>query len=89
MLVWWGQGWYDLGLRELVPAVQRPEPWVVDPPAEVGKIVAALHRGGKAGITTAIQGAGGSGKTTIAKMVRADRRILRRRWPSLLGDGGP
>lgn len=29
LLVWWGQRWYDTGLRELVPAVQRPESWVV------------------------------------------------------------
>ena len=30
------------------------------------------------GITTAVHGAGGFGKTTVAKMVRADRRVLRR-----------
>ena len=59
--------------------MQRPEPWVVDRPAEVDQIVAALRRrGGTVGITTAVQGAGGFGKTTVAKMVRADRRVLRR-----------
>ena len=35
-------------------------------------------RGGTVGITTAVQGAGGFGKTTVAKLVRADRRVLRR-----------
>ena len=63
----------------LVPAVQRPEPWVVYRPAEVDRIVAALRRSaGTVGVTTAVHGAGGFGKTTVAKMVRADRRVLRR-----------
>jgi hypothetical protein len=67
------------GLSVLVPAVQRPEPWVVDRPAEVDQVVAALRRSaGTVGITTAVHGAGGFGKTTVAKMVRADRRVLRR-----------
>src|ERR1017187_2167075 len=79
LLVWSSQRWYERGLAALIPAVQRPEPWVVDRPAEVGQIVAALrHRGGTVGITTAVQGAGGFGKTTVAKIVRADRRVLRR-----------
>ncbi len=33
---------------------------------------------GTVGITTAVHGAGGFGKTTVAKMVRADRRVRRR-----------
>ena len=79
LLVWGAQRWYDRGLSVLVPAVQRPEPWVVDRPAEVDQIVAALRRrAGTVGITTAVHGAGGFGKTTVAKMVRADRRVLRR-----------
>ena len=79
LLVWSSQRWYERGLAALIPAVQRPEPWVVDRPAEVGQIVAALRRrGGTVGITTAVQGAGGFGKTTVAKIVRADRRVLRR-----------
>src|ERR1022692_3066653 len=79
LLVWGAQRWYERGLAVLVPAVQRPEPWVVDRPAEVGQVVAALRRrGGTVGITTAVQGAGGFGKTTVAKLVRADRRVLRR-----------
>jgi WD40 repeat protein len=78
LLVWWAQRRYDAGLRDMVPAVQRPEPWVVGRPAEVGRVVAALRHGGTVGITTALHGAGGFGKTTVARMVRADRRILRR-----------
>ena len=79
LLVWAAQRWYERGLSVLVPAVQRPEPWVVDRPAEVDQIVAALRRSaGTVGITTAVHGAGGFGKTTVAKMVRADRRVLRR-----------
>ena len=79
LLVWAAQRWYERGLAVLVPAVQRPEPWVVDRPTEVDQIVAALRRrgGGTVGITTAVHGAGGFGKTTVAKMVRADRRVLR------------
>jgi len=79
LLVWGVQRWYNRGLSVLVPAVQRPEPWVVDRPGEVGQVVAALRRrAGTVGITTAVHGAGGFGKTTVAKMVRADRRVLRR-----------
>ncbi len=78
-LLWWAQRGYERALSVLVPAVQRPEPWVVDRPAEVDQIVAALRRrrGGTVGITTAVHGAGGFGKTTVAKIVRADRRVLR------------
>jgi hypothetical protein len=80
LAVWWAQRWYDRSLAELVPVVQRPEPWVVDRPAEVNQVVAALCRKAgmeTVGITTAVQGAGGFGKTTVAKIVRADRRVLR------------
>jgi WD40 repeat protein len=80
LLVWAAQRWYERERSVLVPAVQRPEPWVVDRPAEVDQIVVALRRrrGGTVGITTAVHGAGGFGKTTVAKMVRADRRVLSR-----------
>ena len=51
----------------------------MDRPDEVEKIVAALkRRRGTVGITTVVQGAGGFGKTTVAMMVSADRRVLRR-----------
>ena len=49
LLVWAAQRWYERGLSVLVPAVQRPEPWVVDRPAEVDQIVAALRRLGRDG----------------------------------------
>jgi len=93
LLVWRVQGWYDRGLGELVPAVQRPEPWVVDRPDKVNQIVAALGRGGTGGVTTAVRGVGGFGKTTIAKIVGADRRVLRRfkgrvHWVTLGRDTG-
>ena len=41
-------------------------------------MAALRRRAGTVGITTAVHGAGGFGKTTVAKMVRADRRVLRR-----------
>jgi len=78
LLVWRVQSWYDQGLGERVPAVDRPEPWVMDRPDKVNQIVAALGREGTVGVTTAVQGAGGFGKTTIAKIAGADRRVLRR-----------
>jgi hypothetical protein len=95
LLVWRVQGWYDRRLAELVPAVQRPEPWVIDRPEEVSQIAAALRgkRGETVGITTVVHGAGGFGKTTVAKLVRADPRVLhrfRRRvyWVTLGRDAG-
>jgi WD40 repeat protein len=77
LFVWWTQRWYERGLAELIPALQRPEPWMVGRPEEVGDVVAAVLRGGSVGITTAVHGAGGFGKTTVARQVRAERRILR------------
>ncbi|MBM2620920.1 hypothetical protein JIG36_36015 [Actinoplanes sp. LDG1-06] len=70
----------DNRLVALVPARHQVEPWVEDRPAEVNLIVRALRRRGArtVGITTAVHGAGGFGKTTVARMVRSDRRILRR-----------
>lgn len=80
VLMWWAQRQADRRLDELVPAALRIEPWVVDRPLEVGRVVRALRRrrGAVVGITTAVQGAGGFGKTTVARLVRTDRRILRR-----------
>ena len=54
--------------------------WVVDRPAEAGQVVAALMAGGgrPVGITTGLHGAGGFGKTTLARVVCADRRVRRR-----------
>jgi hypothetical protein len=79
VLAWWSQRFFDARLAILVPAQERPEPWMVGRPIEVDQIVAALRRGGSmVGVSTALHGAGGFGKTTVAKMVRLDRRILRR-----------
>jgi hypothetical protein len=80
LLAWRAQGWYDRRMAELVPAVQRPEPWVVDRPAKVKQIVDVLRsrHGQMVGITTVVHGVGGFGKTTVAKIVRADPRVLRR-----------
>jgi WD40 repeat protein len=79
LLVWQAQRVYERGLAELVPAVERPERWVVGRPGEVGQVVAALRDRSvrTVGGTTAVLGAGGFGKTTIAKMVRANPRVLR------------
>ncbi|HEV3291518.1 MAG TPA: NB-ARC domain-containing protein [Streptosporangiaceae bacterium] len=78
LLAWAAPRWYERRLSRLVPAVQPLEPWVVDRPAEVDQIVAALRRSaGTVGITTAVHGAAGFGKTTVAKMVRAEPRVLR------------
>jgi WD40 repeat protein len=54
--------------------------WVVDRPAEAGQVVTALMAGGgrPVGITTGLHGAGGFGKTTLARMVCADRRVRHR-----------
>lgn len=63
----------------LLPPELRPPEWVVDRPAEASRVVAALqHGGGSVGISTALHGAGGFGKTTLAKVVCADRRVRRR-----------
>jgi hypothetical protein len=76
LLAWLTQRWYDQGLQDLVPAVQRPEPWVVDRPTEVSEAIAALCRRKTTGMTTVVEGAGGFGKTTLARIVRADRHVL-------------
>ena len=54
--------------------------WVVGRPAELSAIVRALvdEGAGMVGITTGLYGAGGFGKTTLARMVCADRRVQRR-----------
>jgi hypothetical protein len=95
LLLWAAQEWHDRALKELIPARERLERWVVDRPAEVDRIVRALRhrRGGTVGITTALHGVGGYGKTTVAKMVRAHRRVLRRfkgrvYWVTLGRDAG-
>jgi hypothetical protein len=68
---------------------------VVDRPAKVNQIVDALRsrHGQTVGITTAVHGAGGFGKTTVARLVRADPRVLGRFrgrvcWVTLGRDAG-
>jgi WD40 repeat protein len=70
----------DRRLLGLVPPAERPESWAVRRPREVGAVVTVLCRGAgpMVGITTALPGAGGFGKTTVAKLARTDRRVLRR-----------
>jgi hypothetical protein len=63
----------------LPPELQVPD-WVIGRPAELTAVVKALT-GGRArtvGITTGLYGAGGFGKTILAQMVCADRRVRRR-----------
>ncbi len=52
------------GQAGLLPPELRPPEWVVDRPEEAGRVVVALRRrdGGSVGISTALQGAGGSGR---------------------------
>jgi hypothetical protein len=81
LLVVRAQRRYDSAAVELAPVQQRLEAWIVARPAEVDRIVRAVvgRRGaGTVGITTAVHGAGGFGKTTVARLVRSDRRVLRR-----------
>ncbi|WP_410790641.1 NB-ARC domain-containing protein [Kribbella sp. C-35] len=81
LFLWQVQRAYERGLSMRIPVAQRPESWMVDRPVEVTQIVRALRRRrgtATVGITTAVHGAGGFGKTTVARLVRSDRRILRR-----------
>lgn len=80
VMIWSVQRRYERSLTELIPAAAAPESWMVDRPAEVASIVGALRsrcRSATVGITTAVHGPGGFGKTTIARLVVADRRVLR------------
>jgi hypothetical protein len=63
----------------LPPELKVPE-WVIDRPAELDAVVKALVGSGArtVGITTGLYGAGGFGKTTLAHMVCADRRVRQR-----------
>jgi WD40 repeat protein len=77
---WLLQRHSDRRLAGRVPAPERPEPWAVRRHPEVGAVVAELcRRGGPmVAVTTALPGAGGFGKTTVARLARTDRRVLRR-----------
>ncbi|UYM23598.1 NB-ARC domain-containing protein [Streptomyces albus] len=67
------------------PGVVPPPPaWLVDR-EETERAVEAVLAGnaGTVGLTTGLQGAGGFGKTTLAKAVCADERV-RRRFPTVV-----
>lgn len=81
LVTWWAQREYESSLLTTVPVTQRPESWVIDRPEEMRAVVRALTHHRKAatvGITTAVHGAGGFGKTTMARLVRAHPRVLKR-----------
>lgn len=71
----------------MAPAPQAPPmpelrvaDWVVERPVELSRVATALSArpGRTVGITTSLHGAGGFGKTTLARMICTDRRIRRR-----------
>jgi WD40 repeat protein len=70
----------------IAATTKRPPPpdfdvpdWVVHRPDEADAVIDALMRRGTGtvGITTALEGAGGFGKTTLARVVCADDRVQR------------
>lgn len=63
----------------LPPELEVPD-WVVGRPVELAAVVRALVAGGArtVGITTSLYGAGGFGKTTLARMVCADKQVRQR-----------
>lgn len=62
------------------PPVQELPDWVVDRDQAdqvVAAVCSARKRGRTVGITTGLHGAGGFGKSTVARMVRQDKRVQR------------
>ncbi|HXL87390.1 MAG TPA: WD40 repeat domain-containing protein, partial [Streptosporangiaceae bacterium] len=74
--------WALLPRPALAPLPSAPDipDWWVGRPAELTAVVDALTAGGAGtvAITTGLYGAGGFGKTTLALMACADRRVRRR-----------
>ena len=86
--------WALVPRPEKVPVPPEPEvpEWVVGPARGTGGggEGAGDGRPGTVGITTGLYGAGGFGKTTLARMVCADRRVQAAvRGAGVPGDGGP
>jgi hypothetical protein len=61
-------------------AMERPDPGDIDRPELTGRVRRRLVAadGGTVGLTTALVGVGGFGKTTLARLLCADRRVRRR-----------
>ncbi|WP_416960287.1 NB-ARC domain-containing protein [Streptomyces sp. Agncl-13] len=81
ILAWW-QAWRERAGGDPRPPAAEPVPeWVVDR-EQAGQVVAAICdrsvRRRAVGITTSLHGAGGYGKTTLAHLVWAHRRVRRR-----------
>src|SRR5262249_38129936 len=76
---WWRDRLREKGGSAPPPVATGPE-WVVDRRDEVDEVVRKVcqRSGGAVGITTALQGAGGFGKTTLAGVVCGDPRARRR-----------
>ncbi|WP_328474847.1 NB-ARC domain-containing protein [Actinoplanes sp. NBC_00393] len=62
----------------LPPAPAAVPGWVIERPTELRALIQQLTTGRTVGITTALHGAGGFGKTTLAAMVCRDRRVQKR-----------
>jgi WD40 repeat protein len=79
-----GMLWPELEIEEAQPTINMKVPFMVEPlpenfverPEEFEKIVrAVLEKKGTVGITAALRGAGGYGKTTLARAVCWDLRV--------------
>jgi hypothetical protein len=80
VLAWWLE---RRRMAPLLPPALQPPSWVVRRPREVQQVMGALklrRSGGAVGISTALHGSGGFGKTTLAKVACADTSV-RRRFP--------
>jgi hypothetical protein len=92
--LWWQERPVELADDLAPPALEPLPGWLVPRPIEIHSVVRALtrrrlvvrgrwltlmhRRGPTAALTTALQGAGGFGKTMLARQVCWDRRVWRR-----------
>jgi len=70
--------WPLIPRRPLRSSKPRLRKGLVSRPKEMAKLVEALTSGKAAGITTALHGAGGFGKSTLAEMVAASPEVRKR-----------